>query len=171
MHETTQNHEEIDGFLKAFSSALLAWQPVEHNLFLIFNFLAGPHKTPAVLSAIYYTSVTIKPQLAMVDAVANVVLNNSTSLDEWKKLSKKIRDKTEKRNYLAHFSLEMHSSKGKANAWLKPSIFNVKAAHDRFYDTKSIDDWRKSFISLATEMSTFLDNLPGALREGNKLKK
>lgn len=169
MHENTPNQEEeIDNFLKAFASALLAWQRVEHNLFLIFNFLAGPHKTPAVLSAIYYTSVTLKPQLNMVNAVANIVLYNSPYLEEWKKLSKKISDKSEKRNCLAHFNLVMHSSRGKTTALLKPSIFNVKAKHDLDYDIKSIDEWRKSFISLTTEMSTFLDNLPSALNAATR---
>ncbi|MBI3479947.1 MAG: hypothetical protein HY016_06270 [Nitrosomonadales bacterium] len=163
MQEHTLNQEEIDDFLKALASALLAWQGVEHNLFLIFNILAGPHKTPAVLSAIYYTSVTLKPQLAMVDAVANVVLDNNPYLEEWKKLSKNISEKAEKRNCLAHFGLVMHSSKGKTIALLKPSIFNVKAKHDRDYDIKSIDAWRESFISLASEISMFLDNLPSKL--------
>lgn len=168
MQEHALNQEEIDDFLKAFASALLAWQPIEHNLFLIFNCLAGPHKTPAILSAVYYTSVTIKPQLNMVDAVANVALNNSSYLEKWKKLSKKISDNTEKRNRLAHFSLVMHSSNGKTNALLKPSVFNVKAKHDRDYDAKSINEWRISFIALAVEMSTFLDNLPKAIIEARR---
>jgi hypothetical protein len=167
-NENTLNQERMDEFLKAFASALLAWQPIEHNLFLIFNFLAGPHKTPAVLSAIYYTSVTFKPQLMMVDAVANVVLDNNPYLEEWKKLAKKIGDKAEKRNYLAHFSLAMNSSKGKENPLLKPSIFNIKANHEGDYDIQSINAWRESFVTLENEMSTFLNNLPSALMAAKK---
>ena len=44
----------MDDFLNALGAALLAWQPVETNLFLIFNFLVGPHRNPAVLSAVFH---------------------------------------------------------------------------------------------------------------------
>lgn len=161
--ENTLNQEGMDQFLMSFASALLSWQPIEHNLFLIFNFLAGPHKTPAVLSAIYYTSGTVKPQLKMVDAVAKVVLKDNPYLAEWENLERKISNSMEKRNYLAHFSLTRHSSKDKESFFLKPSMFNIKAHHERDYGIESINAWRESFVTLENEMSTFLDNLPNEL--------
>jgi hypothetical protein len=160
MQEQNLNEDELDDFLRALASALLAWQAVERNLFLIFNFLAGPHKTPAILSAIYYTSSSLRPQLTMVDAVAKVALCNNPYLDKWNVLFAEVQTKAKKRNNLAHFGLGVLSSKGKVKAILKPSIFNVKAKDDQDYDTKSIDAWRTSFISLASEMEVFLNNLP-----------
>ena len=167
MNSQIKNESEImDDFLNALGAALLAWQRVENNLFLIFNFLAGPHKKPAVLSAIYYSGVNLMPRLKMVNATAEVVLKDNPYLQEWKKLHKKILKRADNRNSLAHFGLVRHKNGEKIKLFLKPSLFNVNADHNLEYDVKQIDKWRLSFIDLSSDLSKFLDNLPANLPKG-----
>lgn len=160
------DQEHYDDFLKTFASTLLAWQFVENNLFLVFNFLVG-HKKPAVLSAVYHSISSLKLRLDIVDAAAAVVLEDTPYLKEWKKLPERIRRNSKKRNYLAHFTLVSHTDgKGETKVLLKPSIFriNVSVEHDNGYDTRQLNEWRKSFDSLADDLRKFLDNLPRALK-------
>ena len=81
MNETDQVPENFDDFLKTLATALLNWQGIESNLFLIFNFLVGPHPNPAVLSSVYHSVVSINTRREMVDAAATVVLKNNQYLD------------------------------------------------------------------------------------------
>jgi hypothetical protein len=157
--------ENLDDFLNALASALLAWQRVESNLFLIFNFLAGPHEQPAVLSAVYHSVIHLRPRLNMVNAAAAVVLKDDLSLDVWNKLSERISKSAGRRNNLAHFGLVSHTDiEGRTKVLLKPSIFNINAKPDAEYNIKQIDEWRLSFITLSSDLSKFLDNLPAVLQ-------
>jgi len=157
--------DNIDDFLRALASALLAWQSVENNLFLIFNFLVGPHKKSAVLSAVYHSVISLRHHLNMVNAAATVVLKDDPYLNVWNKLSERIGKSSRSRNNLAHFGLVAHTDiKGHTEALLKPSIFNVKAKSDEEYDTQQIDEWRISFIALSSDLSKFLDELPSVLQ-------
>lgn len=157
---TNKEPENLSDFLNSLASALLAWQGVENNLFLIFNFLVGPHKNPAVLSAIYHSVVNIEPRRKMVNAAAAIVLKDHPFLKEWDKLSEQIRKKSGSRNNLAHFGLVSHTGvDGKTTALLKPSIFNVKANPNAEYNVKHIDEWHTEFNHLSAELSAFLGKL------------
>lgn len=163
MHQTNQVPENLDDFLKALATALLMWQSVESNLFLIFNFLVGPHPTNnAVLSSVYHSVMSINTRRKMIDAAATVILKDKPYLKEWEKLSQKIENGAKKRNYLAHFGLALHTdTKGKTKALLKPSIFDVRdknKGHE--YDINQIREWNKSFDSLVAALSDFLNNRP-----------
>ncbi len=160
--------ENIDDFLKALGAALLAWQRVESNLFLIFNFVVGPHRNPAILSAVYHSVVNITPRLKMTNAAVAIVLKDNPYLQEWTntKLYKRICDNANNRNKLAHFGLVKHITKGKSKLFLKPSIFDVTANHNCEYDVKQIDKWRMAFIDLSSDLSKFLNNLPANLQKG-----
>jgi hypothetical protein len=160
MNQINQVSENIEDFLKALATALLTWQGVEYNLFLIFNFLVGPPPTnPAVLSSVYHSVVNINTRREMVDAAAAVVLKDKPYLKEWEELSNKIRKEAIKRNYLAHFGLALHTdTKGETKALLKPSIFDVRDKNkDREYDINQIIEWNKLFISLVADLSDFLN--------------
>lgn len=166
MNQINKVPEDLDDFLNALATALLTWQAVESNLFLIFNFLVGPHPNPAVLSSVYHSVVNINTRREMIDAAAAVVLKDKQYLKEWEKLSKKIREKARKRNYLAHFGLMFHTDiEGKTKALLKPSIFDVREKiKDHEYDIKQIRELNKLFNCLVADLSEFLDNLPAVLR-------
>lgn len=158
--------ENIDDFLNALGAALLEWQSVESNLFLIFNFLVGTHRNPAILSAVYHSVVNITPRLKMTNAAAAIVLKDNPYLQEWTNLYEKIRDNANNRNKLAHFGLAKHITKGKSKLFLKPSIFDYNANHNCEYDVKQIDKWRMAFIDLSSDLSKFLNNLPANLQKG-----
>ena len=163
MKQTKQVPENIDEFLKALATALLAWQGVESNLFLIFNFLVA-HPIPAVLSAVYHSVLSINTHRQMVDAAAAVVLNKQY-FDEWKKLSSKIKEQTKYRNHLAHFGLTLHTDgKGEMNALLTSSIFDARDNKYREYGIEQIREWNTLFNSLIADLSKFLDNFPAMLR-------
>lgn len=166
MNQTTQVPENFDDFLKILATALLTWQGVESNLFLIFNFLVGPHPKPAVLSSVYHSVVNINTRRQMVDAAAAVVLMGKQYLEEWEKLSKRIREGARKRNCLAHFGLALHTdTEGKTKALLKPSIFDIRDKNkDSEYDINKIEEWNHLFHSLIADLSKFLNNLPTVLR-------
>jgi hypothetical protein len=166
MNQINQAPENLDDFLKALATALLNWQGVESNLFLIFNFLVGPHPNPAVLSSVYHSVVSINTRREMVDAAAAVILKENLYLKEWEKLSERIRKRAKIRNKLAHFGLAFHTdTKGKTKALLIPSIFDVRdKIKDHEYDIKQIIEWNKLFNSLVADLSKFLDNLPSMLR-------
>lgn len=166
MDQTNQVPENLDEFLKALATALLNWQGVESNLFLIFNFLVGPHANPAVLSSVYHSVVSINTRREMVDAAAAVILKENPYLKEWEKLSEEIRKRAKVRNKLAHFGLAFHTDiKGKTKALLKPSIFDVRdKIKDPEYDIEQIIEWNKLFNSLVAGLSKFLNNLPSVLR-------
>jgi hypothetical protein len=155
--------DDLNSLLNAMARALLTWQKVEMNLFLIFNFLSA-NKNPAISSAIYYAQVHISPQIKIVNAVAKVVLNGNPYLEKWNDINEEINRKLKYRNKLAHFGLEEYSSKGKTRLLLKPSIFKSSPDHEQYYGIESIEEWSFAFISLADEMSKFLDDLPEALR-------
>ncbi len=166
MNQTSQVPENLDDFLKALATALLAWQGVESNLFLIFNFLVGPHPNPAVLSSVYHSVVNINTRRVMVDAAAAVVLKDKPYLKEWEQLSDRISRKAAIRNKLAHFGLVFHNdTEGKTKALLKPSIFDVRdKIKGSEYDIKQIIEWNRSFNSLVADLSDFLNNRPNWLR-------
>jgi len=166
VNQVNQAPENLDDFLKTLAIALLAWQVVESNLFLIFNFLVG-QSNPAALSAVYHSVVSINTRREMVNAAAAVVLKDKQCLKEWGKLSERIRKRAKERNKLAHFELVFSiDNKGEREALLKPSIFNVKAEKEweKKYDIKQIREWHRLFIALVGDLSKFLGNLPSALR-------
>ncbi|MGD0234613.1 MAG: hypothetical protein ABSC55_08745 [Syntrophorhabdales bacterium] len=172
MNRSKQVPENLDDFLKAFAEAFLAWQGVESNLFLIYNFLVGPDPNPALLSAKYNSVWPLNSHRKMVDdAAADVLKNNKCSLKEWEGLSRKISDGADRRNKLAHFELAYHTdADGKTKALLRPSIFkskiktNKKYEEYEEYDIKQIREWEMSFHSIADGLSRFLNDLPAARR-------
>ena len=84
------------------------------------QFFSRSSPNPAVLSAVYHSVIHLKPHLDMIDAAAAVVLKGNPYLEEWKKLSKKTKDSSKWRNYLAHFGLVAQTDiEGKTKALLK----------------------------------------------------
>lgn len=161
----------MEDFLNALGAALLAWQPVETNLFLIFNFLVGPHRNPAVLSAVFHSVPGITARRKMIGEVMKVELKDKALIKEWSIISKRIEDNSKYRNNLAHFGLVKHLADKETILLLKPSLFNVVIKKERDkdgYDVKKLDEWRMSFMSLSGDMSNFLDRLPNAKRASSK---
>ena len=157
--------KDVDEFLYSLASALLSWQPVEAALFMIFNFLVGPHKNPNVLSATYHTVVNFNIRLAMIDAVAGLVLKDDPYLSEWEKLSKRASKAAKNRNVLVHFGLVTHTDhKGDKSLRLQPSAFDVTEQPGLQYDMKHIREWHDSFNVLSRDLNAFLTHLPPSLR-------
>lgn len=156
---------DIDEFLYALAAAILAWQPVEGAIFLIFNFLVGPHKNPNVLSAVYHSVINQNIRLKMIDSAAAIVLKGDPYLAEWEKLSRRVSKASGNRNVLVHFGLVTHMSKGETRSLrLQPSIFDVTEEPGLEYDIKQIREWHDSFITLWRDLNAFLDHLPPSLR-------
>jgi len=89
-------------FYRVLGAALAQWYGVEMWLFKIFDRMTGA-PTPNN-SAIFYAVINAKTRLEMMNELALVVLRHDTTLSkEWIKLSEKVKDKSKKRNHIAHY--------------------------------------------------------------------
>lgn len=156
---------DIDEFLHALSAAILTWQKVEQNVFLIFNLLLGPHQNPNVLSAAYHSVVNLNSRLGMINAAAAVALAESPLLKDWEKLRKRIGQNAARRNILVHFTLHEHiDANGRKTLRMLPSIFDARDRGETDYDINQIVSWRRAFIELSNSLENFWHKASPVLR-------
>jgi hypothetical protein len=96
--------EERSAFFAALGQALDSWSTVEVHLYLIFLGCVSPadHR---VAAAIYYATESFRTQLHITDAAIKVALEGQPELAEWKRLHDDVREKSGKRNELAHYEV------------------------------------------------------------------
>jgi hypothetical protein len=152
----SQQHERE--FVDYFSNTFLSWQKVEAQLFLIFNTLF-PSSNNRLVSASFHSIVSLDGRLSMISAVAELQLEkNAHLIKEWNELKQKTKKLSQKRNYLAHFSLHKQSTKDKDELRLKPSIFDSRPSQ-KDYGINELRQFRISFIKLEEALSKYNDKL------------
>ena len=159
------DEKNLYDLLYSLGAAILAWQSVENNLFLIFNFLVGPHRNPNVLSAAYHSVVNLNTRVEMIDAAAAVMLAETPHLDEWQKLSKRLKKNVGRRNALVHLGLVSYIyAKGKPpRLTIKPGIFDITQTPDLEYNLKQIQEWHIAFDELSRDLATWLTLCRGGI--------
>lgn len=154
----TPNIEEA--FLKfavVHSTALVYWSHVEARLFIIFGRLLRSRSRKA-MSAVYHSVINVKTRLEMIDAAAKVTMHDAALLSDWGRLLDRIRERSSRRNDLAHFML-VQSRDGTPTTVLRSSIFDSRAGKEREYSIKQIKEISDSFVALKDDLDGFLKKL------------
>jgi hypothetical protein len=148
-------------FLQAFARALLAWQAIEECMYRIFASLASA-RDPLALSAAYHAVISLDARLDMIGAAANVRLakgrKRKVMLAEWGPLAKKIRERSKRRNDLAHNGMVKDlDHAGRVSYVLGPGFVARYASgkERKTYSVGEINDFRASFVRLSSALDDF----------------
>jgi hypothetical protein len=160
------NEQHAKEFFEAYGRAMLQWQYVEANLFLIFSSLIRGRDHHAV-SAAYHAVVNLNSKLDMITEVMRVLFPEAPLLSDWERLRKKVSKQSANRNVLAHFVVLGHLSaeaEGPVTLRLARSIYDVRHRTPAEYDLNQIATWDKSFGILADKLDIFGKELVVALK-------
>jgi hypothetical protein len=152
-------------FFEAYGRAMLGWQYVEAELFLIFSSLIRG-KDHHVVSAAYHAVVNLNSKLDMITEAIQVAFPETLLFSEWEKLRKKIQTSARNRNKLAHYMLLGHLPKqadGLVTLRLAPSLHDARHKSRAELDTKRIAAWDESFNELSHKIDAFGKELTAAL--------
>lgn len=156
--EVTHDRE----FTDIFANTFLSWQDVEARLFLIFHALVPTKDNGTLASVAFHAVMNLDARLAMISAVAQVQLEkkHKTLYEKWGDLVEDTRKEARKRNRLAHFSLQRHTSKnrGKSGLRLRPSIYDARPSNAD-YGMNELRRFKTAFQKLAGELEAFKDEV------------
>jgi hypothetical protein len=150
---------------EAYGRALLGWQYVEQELFLIFNSLVRG-RDHHIVSAVYHAIASFNSKLEMITDAMQVAFPETHLFAEWKRLRKTISDRAKNRNKLAHYMLLGHLPKkaeGAVTLRLAPSLFDVRHKSRGKFDVKQIEAWDDSFHELTHKLDSFGKKMAAAL--------
>ena len=148
-------------FLRSFGRAVLSWQDVEEELYLLFALLIRGEDIE-IVSAAFHAIQGASAKFSVVDNACKVVVENGELAAEWKRLGKKINKCMTDRNALAHFSV---SSKVNEPPQIGRSFFDKRAAPKRYrpLGIEDFDQFTQTFANLVEEMRAFYEALQGPL--------
>jgi hypothetical protein len=147
----TEEHEQE--FLASLARAVLSWQFVERNLFLIFSSMIRGRDHDLV-SAAFYSVINLRAKLEMVDAVAQLALLGTELLAEWDSLRKCISKRSQHRNHLVHSPLLGHFETDETvTLRLARPIFDVRLKE---HQERTLADI-KQFVGLFDDLAQRLD--------------
>lgn len=144
---------EYNEFYIAYGEAMAAWSSVEQNLFAVFHFHTAPREY-AVGPGIYWTLQGFRARLDVTDAAVAASGRQTEQLEEWKKISTRIRSKSSSRNKLAHYA----PCYGRARDGVTRAMFlgNPQSPFsDSVLKKHDLEQWAASFDSLAKEAIMF----------------
>lgn len=149
--------QHVSDFLQANSHALYSWQPVEQNLFFVFQDLVDHDREPDLISAVFHSVNGLAIRVDMTTAAARIRLtNNKPLLQKWIKLAKRVKDESIKRNYLAHYTLYQARPPGKdAYLAIRPTMFDPLADRTKEFGIKELEQWGRDFGLLAAALDEF----------------
>jgi hypothetical protein len=159
------NEQHAKEFFETYGRAMLQWQFVEANLFLIFNSLIRG-RDHHIVSAAYHAVINFNSKLEMITEAIQVAFPETPLFTEWERLRKKISKQARNRNVLAHYALLGHlptGAKDSVTLRLARSIFDVRHKGHAEYDLKQIAAWGDSFTAAAGELDAFSKKLAAAL--------
>lgn len=150
-------------FYAAIGKALTQWQVVETGLANIFCALVGRAGDSGLANIAFYSVRDFRLKLTMTNNVVttrfSLVAPKRTV--EWSKLFDSADKRSQKRNFLAHYQLEIEKQRkiGK-RCRLRPSpnslLPDMKTDYDpTTYSTQDIVAFGHSFISLGTDLTAF----------------
>jgi hypothetical protein len=150
-----------DDFFRRFATAILSWQGVEHELYLLFLGCVSP-KNPDIAGAIFFDQQSFGQKLNLVKSVMKVCLSDLYK-DEWKKVLKKIDSSVIDRNVLAHLSVAADfnddNTFGLAMVFPLMSPKEIRRTRKRKYDTAGCSEVWLEFEALAASIREFRTGL------------
>jgi hypothetical protein len=152
-------------FFEAYGRAMLEWQYVEVNLFLIFSVLMRG-RDHHIVSAAYHAIMPLHSKLGMITEAMRVAFPETPLFRDWRALRKGIKEQSEKRNKLAHYCLLGHipeEAEGLVTLRLAPSVFDARHKSPAEYDIEQIAAWGNSFRVLTDELDAFSKQLVAQL--------
>jgi hypothetical protein len=149
-----------DEFKIKFASALFAWQHVETELFFTFEMLVWARER-RVNSALWTSVLGLHARLAMLEACADIVLQDTPLRAEWAKIASRTRDCSKFRNHLAHLMplAGRYSETGNPEIRLVTSVWDESKRKTVTYGIPQLVSMTSSFEDLAAAISDFGDKL------------
>jgi hypothetical protein len=153
--------EERSAFFIAFGEALDAWTSVEDHLYLIFLGCVSPADY-RVAAAIYYATEGSRIKLNITDAAIKMALEGRSELAEWEKLYIDVREKSGKRNELAHHEVlaDQKRAEGKRFLLIDSLLNPLRKRKGKFLapeglGIKELKECRKVFTALTLRLGCF----------------
>jgi hypothetical protein len=162
-------------FLSFMALTSLDWQRVEDMHYLLFNKMV---QTPNddICSILYYQPPSFEGKRTLVDRLAQLYLPKDFH-GEWSKLNKRLKNASEQRGSVAHYSLDFETTKGPTRAIadmqigaprLVPSPNNkidemkgrVRSKEKYIVTTKKMRDYVLSFRELSEDLKKFILKIP-----------
>ena len=149
-------------FFEAYGRAVLSWQYVEHEMFLLFSALIRA-PDPATASGAYHAVVNFRTRLSMINAAAQAALKalHPGLWDDWIGAKAILSAYSGKRNDLAHMTLLGVTKNDEISLRLGPGIFIDTGGDPKSYALEDIEDVSREFIDFAK----FLDELGQRISE------
>jgi hypothetical protein len=143
-------------FLEAYGRAMLSWQAVEFRLLLLFLSVIRA-RDQHIASAVYHAVTNVNTRLEMITEGLKVALSEAAlQQQEWMKLRKKIGEHTAKRNFLAHYTVNMHHAQnGSVTLHLTRSIFDTRDKERPEVDLRQLEEYERLFRQLAATIDAF----------------
>jgi|WetSurMetagenome_2_1015567.scaffolds.fasta_scaffold06504_4 hypothetical protein len=147
-----------DNFFRTFAIAMLQWQSVEHNLYILFHSLI---RSPQVGSsgAVFYALDSFGTKLRLVDKTFIVTIKNDNRLKQWAKLKKQLLEAYEDRNVLAHLTvLGDFREDGAIQLVMGPSLYvpsQLIRKRKKKYDLAELGRIVDKFEKLGQDIATF----------------
>jgi hypothetical protein len=140
-YATKEETDELVSLYTCIGLALTGWQKVEEAHYLFFVKLLEPSK-PEICSAIYFQFSSFSSRCDMVNKIAQLAIEHEDLKQEWRKLSKRLKNELAERNKIAHYDLHFEITDklspddfGKAFPRLRPSKYSGrKDCHLIAYD-------------------------------------
>jgi len=156
--EASLEEQQLQQFTQHLGTAILEWQSVEEQLFLVFHYLLRCDVIN-ISSMIYHSIANLNIKLGMIDGAAKEVLGPIPLYNKWAKLYKRIRAAASRRNDLVHFTLVRHqpARNKKALFFLRSSVFDVTDRSIREWSTNDIKQFAQLFIKLTNDIADFAD--------------
>ncbi|HEX9771012.1 MAG TPA: hypothetical protein VGA50_17700 [Kiloniellales bacterium] len=111
----------------SLGTAISQWQNVEIGVYHVFHRLTH---IPSYLisSAVFFSPINFKDKLAMTHSAALFALVGTQYLDKWVTLHRAAKRKNDRRNQIAHFMSIHSTASDDLQSWLRPNLFDAKAA-------------------------------------------
>ncbi|MDD5366309.1 MAG: hypothetical protein PHR30_13300 [Gallionellaceae bacterium] len=155
--ELIQGEYAPDDFFRAFAIAMLRWQYIEHELYLLFHALILTPLTD-ISGALYYAQTGFGPKLRLVDIAAKVALDKPLQA-QWRALRMELDDASLHRNILAHLTAIPEFGEGDSiQLVLAPALLTpmqLRRKHPQKYDAEGCERIAVIFDELSQKVASF----------------
>jgi hypothetical protein len=95
----------------------------------------------------------------MIDAALKVLIPEDPALNEWERLEKKIRDLSQKRNFLVHYMLIGHIAGESVTLRLSRSVYDLRMSINHEIGTEQIRSYTAAFSAMTKRLEKFAEKL------------
>jgi hypothetical protein len=146
-----------DDFFRNFATAILSWQGIEHELYILFLSCVRPNNAN-VAGAIFYDQPSFGQKLKLVESAMKVATPD-THKQEWKRLLKEIKSASVDRNILAHLTAaaDFQDDNSFDLAMVAPLLSppEIRRVQKRKYNTAGCNEVRLEFEALENRIKEF----------------